>query len=35
MRELLDDIDGNDENLEAKEAERSSPYREWVPEKDW
>ena len=35
MRELLDAIDRNDENLEAKEAQRASPYREYVPEKDW
>jgi hypothetical protein len=35
MRELLDAIDRNDENLEAKEAMRKSPYREYVPEKDW
>ena len=35
MRELLEEIDKNEENLEAKEALRASPYREWVPEKDW
>jgi hypothetical protein len=35
MRELLDAIDRNDENLEAKDAQRKSPYREYVPEKDW
>jgi hypothetical protein len=35
LRELLDAIDRNDENLEAKEAMRNSPYREYVPEKDW
>lgn len=35
MRELLDAIDSNEENLEAKEAARKTPYRDYVPEKDW
>lgn len=35
MRELLDAIDRNEDNLEAQEAARQSPYRDWVPEKDW
>ncbi len=35
MREQLDSIDRNDENLEAKEAARKFPAREYVPEKDW
>lgn len=35
MREQLDAIDRNDENLEAREAARRFPAREYVPEKDW
>jgi len=35
MRELLESIDNNEENLEAEEASRNFPYREYVPEKDW
>lgn len=35
MRELLEAIDRNEENLEAEEASRNFPYREYVPEKDW
>ncbi|NOZ02052.1 MAG: hypothetical protein GXP54_09215, partial [Deltaproteobacteria bacterium] len=35
MRELLDSIDRNEENLEAEEASRNFPYRDHVPEKDW
>lgn len=35
MRELLDAIDRNEENLEARKAARDSPYRDHVPDKDW
>lgn len=35
MRELLEAIDGNDENLEAQEAARNSPLKDYIPEKDW
>ncbi len=35
MHEQLDAIDRNDENLEAREAARQFPAREYVPEKDW
>jgi len=35
MRDQLEAIDRNEENLEAKEAERQFPTREYVPEKDW
>lgn len=35
MRDLLEAIDKNEENLEAKEAERQFMYRDYVPEKDW
>lgn len=35
LKDLLEDIDKNEENLEAKEALRLSPYREYLPEKDW
>ncbi len=35
LREQLDAIDRNDENLEAQEAARKFPAREYVPEKDW
>ncbi len=35
VREQLDAIDRNDENLEAREAARKFPAREYVPEKDW
>lgn len=35
MREMLEALDRNDENLEAQEALRQSPYREYMPQKDW
>ena len=35
IRELLEAIDRNEENLEAQEASRNFPYRDHVPEKDW
>jgi Ca-activated chloride channel family protein len=35
MRELLDAIDRNEENLEAQKAARESPFRDRVPDKDW
>ncbi len=35
MRELLDAIDRNEENLEAEKAVRDSPYRDHMPDKDW
>jgi Ca-activated chloride channel family protein len=35
MKEQLDAIDSNSENLEAQEAANQSPYRDHVPDKDW
>ena len=35
LRELLDAIDRNEENLEAKDAAKKSPWRDHVPDKDW
>ncbi len=35
LRELLDAIDRNDENLEARDAAKKSPWRDRVPDKDW
>lgn len=35
IREQLEAIDRNEENLEAQEAARRFPAREYVPEKDW
>lgn len=35
LRELLDAIDRNEENLEAQEAAKKSPWRDRVPERDW
>jgi hypothetical protein len=35
MRELLDAIDRNEENLEARKAAQDSPYRDHLPDKDW
>jgi tetratricopeptide (TPR) repeat protein len=35
MREMLDNLDNNGENLEAQEAARNTPMRDAKPSKDW
>ncbi|MBP7124837.1 VWA domain-containing protein [Myxococcota bacterium] len=35
LRDLLESVDRNEQNLEAQEATRKSPWKDRVPDKDW
>jgi len=35
LRDLLESLDRNEQNLEAQEAARKSPWKDRVPDKDW